>query len=208
MNRNLIYTLAAGTAAAAVLIVFLLLIVFRQDTTVQDVEDDEVFWEEKTTAAGPEAGSDAEPENSTDGRMQEVVIDVKGAVVEPGVYELREGSRVIDAIDTAGGMTEEAAPAAVNFAEKLYDEMVVLVPEEGEEQPAAGVQDEGEAKIRVNYAEAAELETLPGIGPAKAAAIIAYREEQGSFEQEEDLLDVSGIGEASLEQMKDKVSLK
>ncbi|MFD2704117.1 helix-hairpin-helix domain-containing protein [Salibacterium lacus] len=205
MNRNLMYAVAAGSAAVVVLVVFLLLFLFDGKGGGKNTEREDVFWEEEETAEAEKEETSGQKEKNA-GPVH-VVIDVKGAVKEPGVYELKEGKRVIDAIDEAGGMTDHAEPKAVNFAEKLYDAMVVRVPEEGEEELSVpgSAAEEGE-KVRINYAETAELETLPGIGPAKASAIISYREEEGFFESGEDLLNVSGIGEASLEQMKESLS--
>ncbi|SFP20102.1 helix-hairpin-helix domain-containing protein [Salibacterium halotolerans] len=203
MDRNMMYMITAGGAAVLVLLVFLFLLLFDKNGGEEDTESQDVFWDEE--AAEPKDSKTSGEKEMAEGPVH-VVIDVKGAVREPGVYELKEGQRVIDAIDAAGGMMEEADPAAVNFAEKLHDAMVVRVPEEGENVSAAGSGEGESEKVRINYAEAEELEALPGIGPAKAAAIMAYREEKGFFEKAEDLLNVSGIGEASLEQMKESLS--
>ncbi|GMB07560.1 competence protein ComEA [Thermolongibacillus altinsuensis] len=141
-----------------------------------------------------------------------VFVDVKGAVVHEGVYEVDESSRIKDVIQLAGGFTEEADRTKVNLAAKVQDEMMVYVPKKGEETPtvmseqttAAG----NEKKVNINTATAEELQTLSGIGPAKADAIIAYREENGPFQKIEDLLNVSGIGEKSLEKIKEQIIVK
>lgn len=143
-----------------------------------------------------------------------IVVDIKGEVKKPGVYNMNNGSRVIDVVEQAGGFTKDADERAINLAQKLTDEMVIYVPKFGEEEFAfmgsesthiANLHDEEEKKVRINDATSEQLQTLQGIGPAKAEAIIQYREEHGPFQQLEDLLNVSGIGEKTLEQIKDAI---
>ncbi|MFB5662129.1 helix-hairpin-helix domain-containing protein [Alteribacillus sp. HJP-4] len=148
--------------------------------------------------------------NSVSENNEEIFVDVKGEVINPNVYEMRAGTRIIDAIDKAGGLTESADESTVNFSQKLQDEMVILVQEKGsqidmaaEESPSSNVNE----KIRINYADQTELESLTGIGPAKAEAIISYREENGMFSSEQELLNVSGIGEKSLETMLELITI-
>ncbi|MFC5713457.1 helix-hairpin-helix domain-containing protein [Thalassorhabdus alkalitolerans] len=139
-----------------------------------------------------------------------IKIDIKGEVKASGVYEMEEGKRVIDAIEKAGGLTDEADERHVNLAETLRDEMVIYVPREGEHGEGEyhfGTDNSGPTKIRVNYADAMELEAIPGIGPAKAQAIITYREDHGRFSEINDLEKVGGIGPKSIEQMKEYISV-
>jgi competence protein ComEA len=144
-----------------------------------------------------------------------LLVDVKGAVVKSGVYELRQGTRVKDAVEAAGGFTEGADSKGVNLAALLQDEMVVYVPMIGEEQsnvPAQGstpanTQSGVDDKISINTATSEELQKIPGIGATRAESIIKYREEKGAFKKIEDLLEISGIGEKTLEKMKDKIKL-
>ena len=146
-----------------------------------------------------------------------VLVDVKGAVKYPGVYELTDEDRVVDAITLAGGYADGANPSLINHAQKLQDEMVVYIPLQGEEteiaiQSFAGSGDGGSgsegAKVNINTADEAQLTTLPGIGPAKAKSILAYREEQGKFQTIEGLKEVSGIGDKTFEQLKDLIDIK
>ena len=141
-----------------------------------------------------------------------ITVDVKGAVKQPGVYELRSNSRVHDAINKAGGMTPEANSQSVNLAQKLTDEAVIYVAKEGEDVPAAGgsmspttssASSEKPGKVHLNRATEAELQTVSGIGQKRASDIIAYREANGPFRSVEDLKNVSGIGEKTLEKLKD-----
>jgi competence protein ComEA len=105
-----------------------------------------------------------------------VVVDVAGAVARPGVVELPAGSRVIDALLAAGGLAADADPAALNKAAVLRDGMRIFVPRPGEAAPADAAGGGADALIDINRASGAELETLPGIGPATAARIVRARE--------------------------------
>lgn len=141
-----------------------------------------------------------------------VVVDVKGAVKRAGVYEVAPTSRIHDVIQLAGGLTDEADETKVNFAMKVHDEMVIYVPKKGEEISELAdthtTTDGSNGKVNINTATAEQLQTLQGIGPAKAAAIIAYREEHGPFQKAEDLLNVSGIGQKSLEKIKEQIVVR
>ena len=146
-----------------------------------------------------------------------VLVDVKGAVKYPGVYELTDEDRVVDAVTLAGGYADRANPSLINHAQKLQDEMVIYIPMHGEEteiaiQSFAGSGDSNSgsdsAKVNINTADEAQLTTLPGIGPAKAKAILSHREEQGKFQTIEGLKEVSGIGDKTFEQLKDLIDIK
>lgn len=122
---------------------------------------------------------------------------------------MEQGDRVNDAIIKAGGTTEDAAEEAVNLAEKVYDEMVIAVPAAGEDVEVIFQEGGGDSdKVRINHASASELVSLPGIGPAKAEAILKYREEAGPFKSEEELVNVPGIGEKTMETLKELISVK
>lgn len=147
-----------------------------------------------------------------------VLVDVKGAVKYPGVYELTTEHRIVDAIEQAGGYNDHANPNAINHAQKLQDEMVIYIPLVGEEiEPienfgitagASSAQESSSGKVNLNKAEEAELTSLPGVGPSKAQAIIAYRQENGGFKTIEDLKKVSGIGDKTFEKLKDSIYIK
>ncbi|MDQ3991125.1 MAG: helix-hairpin-helix domain-containing protein [Actinomycetota bacterium] len=139
-------------------------------------------------------------------------VHVAGAVGVPGVYEFREGDRVVDAIERAGGPRRGAQLAALNLAALLVDAQQVYVPRKGESSPPGGSGSggggpPGEAKINVNAASPQELEELPGIGPVLAERIYDHREKNGPFTRPEDLLEVSGIGEKRLEAIVDLIAL-
>ncbi|WYP27905.1 helix-hairpin-helix domain-containing protein [Alkalihalobacillus sp. FSL W8-0930] len=160
-----------------------------------------------------------DPEEGEDLPESSIMVDVKGAVIQPGIYELEPQSRVIDAINAAGGLSEDGDANQLNFAMILQDEMQIYAPAEGEEMSGMLSQNIGSAStqqdsqsagplVNINTALEAELETLNGVGPSKSASIIAYREENGPFTTIEDLMNVSGIGEKSFEKLKAEITVQ
>lgn len=138
-------------------------------------------------------------------------VHVSGAVARPGVYELAAGARVEEALRMAGPLPE-AEVHALNLAASLADGQKIVVPKKGEAvetptwgSPAGGAVARG--KININSASAAELETLPGIGPTLAQRIVTYREEHGPFRSVEDIKNVPGIGEGRFGQIKDLITV-
>ena len=141
-----------------------------------------------------------------------VIVHVTGSVASPGVYDLPEGARVVDAIEAAGGAKRGAERGALNLAAVLVDGQQVVVPRAGEApvpSATAGAAPGTTAGtlVNVNTATADELETLPGIGEVLAATIVQHREEHGPFTSVDQLLDVSGIGEVTLEEIRDLVTV-
>ena len=139
-----------------------------------------------------------------------IFVDIKGAVKNPGVYQMKVGDRVKDAIDAAGGLTEEADSQKVNLAKRLEDQMAIVVPkvgEEAEEIPAGETRKEAtkEGKVNINTATVEELKTLKGVGEKKAEAIIEYRKKNGSFQTKEDLMKVRGIGKKLFESFQERI---
>jgi competence protein ComEA len=154
---------------------------------------------------------------TTSSAPSSVVVHVAGAVAAAGVYELPGGARVVDGVERAGGSTPEADTSGLNLAAVLVDGQRVYVPRVGETPPpvAEPVAGDGAAvagstgpvgPIDVNAATAGELEALPGIGPATAAAIVQHREDQGPFASVDDLDAVRGIGPAKLAALGDLVT--
>ncbi|HKE76395.1 MAG TPA: ComEA family DNA-binding protein [Acidimicrobiales bacterium] len=150
----------------------------------------------------------------------EVVVHVVGAVPRPGVQHLKAGSRVVDAVHAAGGASPDADLGRLNLAAVLTDGEQVYVLRTGEAPPAplpaptgtaaagTGVGPEAAGPpVDLNQATADQLDALPGIGPATAAAIIATRQEKGGFRSVDDLLDVRGIGDAKLAELRDRVKV-
>jgi competence protein ComEA len=165
--------------------------------------------------AGPSASSGPAPAASSSPSPAVVLlVDVAGWVRHPGVYEFEEGARVIDAIDAAGGARSGALLQSLNLAAPLTDGTQILVPKEGDQgvtPPTAGSGSSGGAVagalINVNTASATELEALPGVGEVIAQAIVDYRTENGPFASVDQLLDVSGIGDATLENIRELVTV-
>jgi competence protein ComEA len=157
--------------------------------------------------AGPPTGAVASPTGPP------IIVDVTGWVHEPGVYEFAQGDRVIDAVDRAGGAKNGADLSVLNLAAPLTDGTQVVVPKEGAAGSAAvapGATGSGAASgglININTASATEFETLSGIGEVLAGAIVDYRTENGPFASVDDLENVSGIGPATLEEIRDQVTV-
>ncbi|TDL34480.1 hypothetical protein E2R51_01835 [Jeotgalibacillus sp. S-D1] len=144
----------------------------------------------------------------------QIQVDIKGKVQSPGVYTVADGDRVIDLIKLAGGETAEADMREVNLSQKLYDEMVIYIPAEGEEvkapatQPGAAAAPGQKVKVNLNSADSDMLQTIPGIGPSKAEAILDYRDTVGRFETIEDIKNISGIGDKTFDKLKESIDVK
>ena len=139
-----------------------------------------------------------------------IFVDIKGEVKNPGVYQMKVGDRVKDALDAAGGLTAEADSQKVNLAQRVEDQMVIVVPKVGEEVteiPAGVMSQEAakEGKVNINTATVEELKTLKGVGEKKAEAIIEYRKKNGSFKTKEDLMKVRGIGKKLFESFQERI---
>ena len=143
----------------------------------------------------------------TESKLQSktIIVDTKGAVYREGVYELQSGARVKDAVEKAGGFLPEADITKVNLAQIVQDQMMIYVPKKGE--AAVNGLPVPDGKIQINIATKEQLEKITGIGPRKAENIIKYREQHGPFQKVEDLLEVDGIGEKSLEKIKDEINV-
>ena len=141
-----------------------------------------------------------------------ITVDVKGAVKSPGIYDLPVGSRVHDAVQKAGGLTEQADSKSLNLAQKVSDEALVYVPSKGEEasqQTASGTPSSTskEKKVNLNKASLEELKQVKGLGGKRAQDIIDHREANGKFKSVDELKKVSGIGAKTIEKLKDYVTV-
>lgn len=170
-------------------------------------------------AGGAAAGAGEAP--PAESQARQLVVHVEGGVNLPGVYTLPEGARVHDAIIAAGGPLPDAVPGVLNLAAPLVDGAKVYVYRQADLEPAAPpppraqgatyqpvattldrAGGSGQVLVNINTAGQAELESVPGIGPATARAIIAYRTEHGPFGRVDDLINVSGIGQKTLEKLR------
>ncbi len=154
----------------------------------------------------------------------DLVVDVVGEVRRAGVYRVAAGARIVDAIDAAGGLTPQADRARVNLAAPVSDGERIFVPAVGQQVPAIAVGGQpagppagtpgatgggvGQGEpVNINTASLEELDTLPGVGPATAQAIIDHRTQNGPFASVDELLDVRGIGDAKLAELRDHVAV-
>ena len=142
-----------------------------------------------------------------------ITVDVKGAVKSPGIYDLPVGSRVHDAVQKAGGLTDEADSKSLNLAQKISDEALVYVPTKGEEaasqQATSGTtaSTSKDKKVNLNKASLEELKQVKGLGGKRAQDIIDHREANGKFKSVDELKKVSGIGAKTIEKLKDYVTV-
>lgn len=196
-------------------------------------KEEYVITEENNEGNNVEANNIIEKENiKTEEVKSKIIVHVSGAVNKEGVYELKENSRVSDAIEKAGGLREDAYADNLNLAYKIedgtkihiltkteYNEKIsqesnnnsknendIYVQEFIEESKNKDdLENNKEEKVNINKATQTELETLPGIGPSTAMKIIEYRKENGEFKTKEDLKNVSGIGEVKFKNIQDKI---
>lgn len=160
-------------------------------------------------------------EISTEKKRQDIIIHITGAVKKPGIVEIKEGARISDVIEEAGGTTNEADLSKINLAYTVKDGQKIYVPNINDKNNLNTItEDAGEnviednnamgesEKVNINTASQTELETLNGIGPSTALKIINYRNENGSFKKIEDLKNIPGIGEAKFENIKESICVK
>ncbi|HGA1494347.1 helix-hairpin-helix domain-containing protein [Streptococcus suis] len=210
MLKEYKWQIALPAAAGLLLTTFL---IFSQpaksdQTGLTDFPQTEQTLSSQEQTDGSSTASSEEP--------SQLVVDVKGAVAKPGLYTLEEGSRVNDAVDAAGGLTSQADPKSINLAQKLSDEAVVYVASKDENvsvvasttASSAMSQEGNESKVNLNTATEADLQTISGIGAKRAADIVAYREANGGFKSVDDLNNVSGIGDKTMESIRPYVTVE
>lgn len=206
-----------------ILIPFLILMIFIQ-----------MYKKENNIVINENYTSDNETELIDNVDNHEKKLNIKGAVVNPGVYSFNEGERVIDAINKSGGLLENADTSVINLSKNLFDEMVIVVYTVDEVNEMKGkniliqyvekecncptlsndaclsndsVKESDSSKISINNASVEELTKLSGIGESKAKSIVEYRNEHGLFSSIDEILNVSGIGEALFEKIKDNITI-
>lgn len=188
ISKKLLFAVISVVAAA----VLLLNSIFSSET--QEISID-------ASVDGPTSVDEVVVENA------KIYVHVVGEVDTPGIYELESGARLMDAIFAAGGLAESADQASVNLARELTDGEQVVVFKSGENPIAAGGSSGAKTQISLNRASQAELEDLPGVGPALAGRIVDWRSANGGFKSKEDLLNISGIGAKLFAGIKDEVVL-
>ena len=231
-----------GITISIILILIFSLILIKY-SLLKEKEENIVVNELEIAKQENEEKESLEKEEVTEIPVKNIYVDIKGAVKNPGVYEIREDKKVIDVIDLAGGLTKNADTSLINLAMKVSNEMVIRIytkeevkeaikeepiikviqkecncPElkndaclkqEGSTEETKG-EDNNEiatSKININTASLEELQRVSGIGESKAKAIIEYRNEFGQFKKIEDIMEVSGIGEALYEKIKDSITI-
>lgn len=228
-NTNVKVFVLSGVVIIAMALLFIFILIKQMQpaplTSYSLLESDSEISAEMSAEMVTER--EVEPESI----LKHIYVDIKGAVYRPGVYQLEEGSRLFDLIDLAGGLGTEAYQDGINLAQRLEDQMMVRIYKTAEmesvlnaqvpdllvasddtnsimppsislHQPPSSESNNLDTLININTASAVELESLPNIGPKKAQDIILFRETNGSFQDTEELLNVSGIGNktyASLE---------
>ncbi|MBO6453435.1 competence protein ComEA [Enterococcus faecalis] len=201
--------LLLGSGASIVILITLLVGIYLMVN--KEAQVDTTMWEETSLTTTAEVATDATKERAE----TMIYVDIKGAVKVPGIYQLKNQQRIWDALALAGGVSEDADTAQVNYAQKVKDQMIIYVPKKGEAvaqsletlQESAPAQQNQEEKINLNTATEAELQTISGIGAKKAQEIIRFRDEQGPFKTVEELKNVPGIGEKTVERLKDMLTV-
>lgn len=138
-----------------------------------------------------------------------IYVDIKGEILNPGVYKVEEYTRLFQVISLAGGVSANADILAFNLSSKLYDQEVIYIPSIADDYPLITdvIEFEDSIIININRASLELLDTLPGIGPSTAQSIIDYRNEFGEFEDVEDLINVPGIGEVTMNEIRDFITI-
>lgn len=198
-NKKIIVTIIA------VLVIILLIVINLnkggEEVVIENVETDTIVNQESE-------------------EINKIMIHIIGCINNPGVIEIQENARIIDVIEAAGGLTQEADISKVNLAYKVKDAQKIYIPSIYDEEEVEYINTENgsnviveynekeeNAMVNINSATQTELETLPGIGPSTALKIISYREKNGRFKSIEDIKQVPGIGDVKFEGIKDMLEV-
>lgn len=176
----------------------------NKEKVFQDEYMDNIFVEEEEKEILVEVGD-------TKANKSYIVVEVKGEVTRPDVYELEEGSIVKELIDMAGGLTKEADISRINRAKKLQNHELVVIGNINDKENMNMIEESSEAEydglININSANLEELKKISGVGDVKAQSIIEYREKNGGFKSIDEIKNIDGIGEKTFEKIKDKITL-
>ena len=209
------WQLIVGVCGIVLLGIAVFLLVIQQEK-----EDKELLIETLSTT---EVTVDTKKEQeNNESKSTKIYVDISGAVKQPGVYQLPEGSRLFDLLKQAGGLTEDAAIQTVNQAMIIQDQqkIIILTQNQAQSIDTENINNNGHleeksdeksskeaGKLNINQADLTQLQQLSGIGEKKAQAIIDYRNENGSFKTIEDLAKVTGIGEKTVEKLRDSITI-
>ena len=178
----------------------------KADDRIELVVTDSVI----STSDEADSHFDSSDDSTKDDSNTDIYVHICGAVINPGVYQVPAGTRVYQALELAGGSSDDVYLSGINLADKLADGHKVYIPSEGENAEGILSTDSGDVQsvmININTASEAELMTLPGIGQSRAKDIINYRVKNGLFESIDDIMKVSGIKEAAFEKIKDLIKV-
>lgn len=212
-----IWQLIVGTCGVVLLGIAVFLLV-----TQQEKEDKELLIETSSTTEVTVDTKKEQEQANNKSKSSKIYVDISGAVKHPGVYQLTQGARLFDLLKQAGGLTEDAAIQTVNQAMIIQDQqkIIILTQAQAESLDTESINNNGNleeksdkkspkeaGKININQADLTQLQQLSGIGEKKAQAIIDYRNENGSFKTIEDLAKVTGIGEKTVEKLRDSITI-
>lgn len=193
---------------AFVLLVLIVGIVYANSQSSVSIEvNDEVDSNEDTTIDSED--NNYEDTDDVEELEKTIIVHICGEVVNEGIYNVKEDSRVYEVLELTGGLTEEAATDYVNLARQVKDgEQIIFPSKEQIETGEFGTEDAAEKLVNINTASIEKLTTLSGIGESRAKLIKDYREEHGDFETIEDIMKVSGIKEGAFNKIKDSIIVK
>lgn len=211
------WQLVVGVCGIVLLGIAVFLLVIQQEK-----EDKELLIETSSTTEVTVDTKKEQDQANDESKSAKIYVDISGAVKQPGVYQLPEGSRLFDLLKQAGGLTEDAAIQTVNQAMIIQDQQKIIILTQAQaqsvdtekinnnghlEEKSAEKSSKEAGKININQADLTQLQQLSGIGEKKAQAIIDYRNENGSFKTIEDLAKVTGIGEKTVEKLRDSITI-
>lgn len=191
------------TIAVIVFIFLLASYVINGRDKLNKNNNEEIFVDTKAT--------EDQQEIQLNDKKTDIVVEIKGEIKLPNIYQLKQDSIINDLIEKAGGLTELADTSKINRAEKLTDHQCIVIPNKNDAQSkqiSSPQSTETQSKlININTAAESELDSLPGIGPARAKDIIKYRETNGGFKSIEEIKNIKGIGTSSFEKLKDLITI-
>ena len=204
-NKKYIYIFIGGCIIIICIIVCVILESNDKQNDNFSIEDNALVIEDNTQVEDKE--------------INEIIIHIAGEVNNPGIIKIKEGSRIIDVVEKAGGFTNDANIDKVNLAYVVKDEQKIVIPNINDKDDEQSIVDENNdfivsdngnngSLVNINTATQSELESLTGIGPSMASKIIDYREQNGKFKSKEDIKNVPGIGNSKYEAIKEEICVK
>lgn len=168
------------------------------------------YWQKNSVPESTTAPAIVQASTDKSARQGELTVYISGAVVQPGVIKVNAGTRIIDVINTAGGLAQGADVGKLNLAQTVKDGMHIQVPGTkltSQIAPNDSIPKPVSGKVNINTADKKELDSLPGIGPALAQRIVEYRQANGPFKELDDIKNVSGISDSKYSKLKDKITI-